>query len=239
MAFVGFSKAHMLSPEGRCKSFSNSANGFVRSEGCVVFVLKDLEKAKRDGDDIKAVVLNTGANNDGKTEGLPLPSIDGQASLLSEVYKKAHLSADEVDYIETHGTGTNIGDPVEVKAIWKAIASNRTTKLPIGSVKSNLGHLESASGIVGALKAILCIKNKIVPPTIHCKDLNPDIDFANLNIEVTNKPHYLDNEKENIIVGVNSFGCGGANAHVILSSFATNPTKQPIDSSPPPGKYPH
>jgi phthiocerol/phenolphthiocerol synthesis type-I polyketide synthase C len=224
MPFVGFSKAHMLSPEGRCKSFSNSAKGYVRSEGCIVFMLKKLTQAIDDGDDIKAVILNTGMNNDGKTNGLPMPSVDGQYSLLKSVYNEINLDPSNVDYIEAHGTGTGIGDPIETEAISKAIASKKNNKLPIGSIKSNIGHLEPASGLAGLLKAILCIENKIVPPTIHCKKLNPDIDFDKLNIEVVNTPYKLRNDGDATIIGVSSFGFGGTNVHAVISEYIDKKT---------------
>ncbi|MCP4178439.1 MAG: acyltransferase domain-containing protein [bacterium] len=216
--FIGLSKANMLSREGRCKSFSNSNNGYVRSEGAIVFILKSVKKAEQDKDLIKGVLLNTATNCDGKTNGLPLPSSEAQCRLMEKVYKEINLEPSKISYVEAHGTGTKVGDPVEIASISNALALKRNKKLPVGSVKSNLGHLEPAAGLAGLLKGLLCIKNRQIPATIHCQTLNPDIDFQKANIKIINEHCDID-ESEQIIIGVNSFGFGGSNAHAVLAEY--------------------
>src|SRR3990167_4640956 len=183
-AFIGFSKASMLSPDGSCKSFDADANGYVRSEGCIVLYLKPLKAAIQNGDHIHGVILNTGINSDGRTNGIALPSAAAQASLISQVHSQINLSADDICYVEAHGTGTPAGDPIETQAIGDAIGQYRSKNNPllIGSVKSNIGHLEVASGLVGILKALLCFKHKMIPGTIHFKKPNPNIDFQQLHL---------------------------------------------------------
>ncbi|WP_367128759.1 beta-ketoacyl synthase N-terminal-like domain-containing protein [Saccharothrix sp. HUAS TT1] len=216
--YVGFSQASMLSRKGRCSAFSANADGFVRAEGGGVVVLKRLADARADGDRVHAVVLASGSNSDGRTAGLSLPSADAQEELLRAVYRRAGVHADEVAYFEAHGTGTPVGDPIECTAIGRALGRDRTAgPLPIGSVKTNLGHLEPASGIVGVLKALLVLRHRHVPASLHADPPNPDIDFAGLNLAVATEPIPLDGRRR-LVAGVNSFGFGGANAHVVLAS---------------------
>lgn len=217
--FIIFAKATMLSPDGRCKVFDESANGYVRSEGGGIFLLKEYDQAVTDGDIIHAVVAASSVNTDGKKSGMTIPSCHTQAALMEKAYKIAGISADEVDYLEAHGTGTPVGDPIETRAIGNAIGRKRSSPLPIGSVKSNLGHLEPASGVAGLVKALLVLKNRAVPATISMKNPNPNIKFDEWNIRVVDKLLRLKQEGT-LTVGVNSFGFGGANAHVILQSDA-------------------
>jgi phthiocerol/phenolphthiocerol synthesis type-I polyketide synthase C len=215
-SFVGFSKASMLSPEGQCKSFAANGNGYVRSEGCVVLFLKPLAAAERDGDPIHAVIMNTGINSDGRTNGIALPNIHSQTALITRVHEQVGLTINDVDYIEAHGTGTVVGDQIEAMALSAALAKKRDKDNPllIGSIKSNLGHLEVASGLAGVLKTILCLQHQTIPPTLHAHNPNPDIAFAELNIRVVDKPTILPKRKKPAVIGVNSFGFGGTNAHV-------------------------
>lgn len=226
-AFIGFSKASMLSPDGSCKSFDADANGYVRSEGCVVLYLKPLAMAIKNNDPIHAVILNSGINSDGRTNGIALPSAVAQASLISQVHAHIHLSADDISYVEAHGTGTPAGDPIETQAIGDAIGKHRSQNNPllIGSVKSNIGHLEVASGLAGILKAILCFKHKTIPATIHFKNPNPNIDFQNLGLSVVDRNVPLPKSENPAVIAVNSFGFGGANGHVVLGEYAT-PSKE-------------
>ena len=219
--FGGFSKASMLSPDGSCKSFDKEANGYVRSEGCVVFYLKSLEAAKKNGDPIHAVILNTGVNSDGHTNGIAMPSASAQAALMTQVHSQIGLSADDISYVEAHGTGTPVGDPIEAFAIGNAIGKQRSTDNPllIGSIKSNIGHLETVSGLAGIVKAILCLKHQKIPATLHFKTPNPHIDFQNLNLSVVDRVLDLPKQKNPATIAVNSFGFGGANAHVVLSEY--------------------
>jgi phthiocerol/phenolphthiocerol synthesis type-I polyketide synthase C len=217
--FVIFSKASMLSPRGRCHAFDESADGYVRSEGCGLFILKDYEQAIKDGDHIVAVVAQTAVNTDGRKAGLTVPNSSAQAELLSAAYRQAGIDPDTIDYLEAHGTGTAIGDPAEANAIGAALGRARKPRhpLPIGTVKNNLGHLEAASGVAGLVKVLYCLKNRALPPTIGIEKLNPKIDFQNLNIEVVRQLRSLP-PQGTLTMGVNSFGFGGVNAHVILQT---------------------
>lgn len=221
--FIAFSKASMLSPNGHCNVFDESGDGYVRSEGGGIFLLKEYGQAIADGDRILAVVASTSVNTDGKKSGLTIPNPESQARLLETAYSNASISADQISYIEAHGTGTAVGDPIEAFALGTALGQKRlqNTPLPIGSIKSNLGHLEAASGVAGLAKALYVIENGVIPPTIGIKKLNTRIDFDDLNLEVVTSTKQLTNENP-IIVGVNSFGFGGANAHVILRNHEEN-----------------
>ncbi len=235
--FVGFTKASMLSADGRCKAFDEAGNGYVRSEGGAVLLLKPLKQALADGDRIHAVILASGANADGaRKTGITIPSSEGQAELMRQVLARSGLSAHDVDYIEAHGTGTSVGDPIEATAIGKIYGQGRTQALPIGSVKANLGHLEPASGMAGLVKAVLVLKNKAVPPALHLHTPNPKIDFQGLNLElVTDYKALTKSGDRPLVAGVNSFGFGGANAHVLLCAPPNLGTQNsgPNEFSPP------
>ncbi len=221
--FVGFSKASMLSPRGRCRAFDATGDGYVRSEGSAVLFLKPLEDAERDGDPIHAVIVNTGINCDGRTNGISLPSTEGQAALLTKVYKGAGVDPDSLCYVEAHGTGTAIGDPLEAAALAKALSKNRQKPLPVGSAKTNLGHLETASGMAGLLKVILSLKNKAIPASLHFNEPNPNIDFAGDKLSVVTSFTPIEDSDTPLLMGVNSFGFGGANAHVIVEEYSPKP----------------
>ncbi|GAB3877785.1 hypothetical protein GCM10027612_01120 [Microbispora bryophytorum subsp. camponoti] len=217
--FIGFSQASMLSPTGRCRAFSADADGFVRAEGGGVVVLKRLADAIADGDRVHGVIVGAATNNDGHTMGLALPNAEAQEALLRQVYATAGISPDEIVYVEAHGTGTQAGDPAECQALGRALGSRRTRGvLPIGSVKSNLGHLEPASGMPGLFKALLVLRHRMIPPSLHAATLNPRIDFDALGLSVTVEPRPLDEAGGRPVAGVNSFGFGGANAHVALAA---------------------
>ncbi|MGB9604298.1 MAG: type I polyketide synthase, partial [Bryobacteraceae bacterium] len=228
--FVGFTKASMLSADGRCKPFDASGNGYVRAEGGAVLLLKPLEKALADGDDIHAVILASGANADGaRKTGITIPSRDGQTELMKSVLAQTGLSAHDVDFIEAHGTGTAVGDPIEAAAIGAVYGQGRKTPLPIGSIKGNLGHMEAASGMAGLVKAILVLKQRALPPTLHFVTPNPNIDFSGLNLEVVTQYRKLTrSDRRPLVVGVNSFGFGGANAHVLLQEYRSKRKTRPV-----------
>ncbi|MFE9368054.1 SDR family NAD(P)-dependent oxidoreductase [Streptomyces sp. NPDC006978] len=233
--YAGFSNAAMLSPTGRCRAFSAQADGFVRSEGGGLVLLKRLSDAVADGDRIHGVIVASGTNNDGRTTGLALPSAPAQQALLTEVYHRAGLAPDEVAYVEAHGTGTQAGDPVECEALGRALGRGRGVgALPIGSVKSNIGHLEAASGIAGLLKALLVLRHRRVPATLHAEPLNPHIDFGDWNVRPVTRTEPL-RTVGRAYAGVNSFGFGGANAHVVL---ATAPEDEARDTSAVGGRLP-
>jgi len=225
--FISFSKASMLSRRGHCSVFDAAGDGYVRSEGGGVFILKDYDQALADGDRILAVVAGTVVNTDGRKTGLTVPSADAQADLMRRAYAQAGIKPIELDYLEAHGTGTAVGDPIETHAIGAALGQARPANrpLPIGSIKSNMGHLEPASGVAGLVKAIYTLIHRTVPATIGVRNLNPHIDFQGWNIEVVTQNRLL-KPRGKLIVGVNSFGFGGANAHVILQS-APRPAQAP------------
>ena len=219
--FVGFTKASMLSADGRCKVFDASGDGYVRAEGGAVFLLKKLQDAVRDGDQIQAVIRATGVNADGgRKSGITIPSHEGQAELMRAVLQKAAIHPEQVDFIEAHGTGTMVGDPIEAHAIGTVYGAARTQPLPIGSVKANVGHLESASGMAGLVKTVLALKHAALPPALHLNTPNPNIDFKTLNLQLVHDAKSLSKPGgEPLIAGLNSFGFGGANAHVVLQSY--------------------
>ncbi|GGQ46337.1 type I polyketide synthase [Streptomyces mutabilis] len=230
--FAGFSAASMLSPTGRCRAFSADADGYVRSEGGGLLLLKRLPDALADGDRVHAVILGSGANNDGRTSGIALPNGQAQENLLTSTYTEASVHPDRLVYMEAHGTGTAIGDPIECEAIGRALGTRRSVgPLPVGSVKSNLGHLEPASGVPGLLKAILVLRHGMVPPTLHAEPLNPRIGFQDLNLSPTVRPQHVE-ISPNAVVGINSFGFGGANAHVLLGPAPCDSTPQPTAKGP-------
>ncbi|MDN3553983.1 SDR family NAD(P)-dependent oxidoreductase [Halomonas almeriensis] len=225
--FIIFSKASMLSPNGRCRVFDADGDGYVRSEGAGLFMLKDYDQAVEDGDNILGVVAGSTVNTDGHKQGLTVPNPDAQTQLMRQVYERAGISPDEIDYLEAHGTGTAVGDPIETHAIGDALARHRRTPLPIGSVKSNLGHLETASGVAGLAKALYSLRHREVPATIGIRRPNPKIRFDDWNLEIVTQARKLKPEGR-LVIGVNSFGFGGANAHVILESAPAGPEPSPV-----------
>ncbi|MDD5271944.1 MAG: type I polyketide synthase, partial [Methylovulum sp.] len=216
-AFISFSKATMLSKTGRCHVFAESGDGYVRSEGGGLFFLKNYDQALADGDPILALIAGSAVNTDGHKSGLTIPNPYAQAALMSGVYEQAGIDPNHIDYFEAHGTGTAVGDPIETHAIGLALGQKRRKPLLIGSVKSNLGHLESASGVAGLAKALNCLKYRAIPATIGATHLNPNIKFADWNLKVITDTRPL-KAQGGLTIGVNSFGFGGANAHVILQT---------------------
>ncbi len=183
---IGFCKASMLSPDEQCRAFDASANGYVRSEGVGMIVLKPLAAALADGDDIYAVVLSTAINQDGHTNGMTVPSPEAQADMLRMALARAGLQPADVQYVEAHGTGTPVGDPIEASAIGSVMGQNRAegNRCLIGSVKTNIGHLEAASGMAGLIKTTLAIAHRQIPPSLHFATPNPAIDFDALGLRV-------------------------------------------------------
>jgi acyl transferase domain-containing protein/acyl carrier protein len=216
--FLGFCRASMLSRRGRCFAFDERADGYVRGEGAGVVILKPLAAAVAARDPIRAVILATGSNSDGRTIGVSLPSETAQSALLRAVYEEAGIVLDDLAFFEMHGTGTPAGDPVETAAVGRALAAGRAEALPIGSVKTNIGHLEPASGMAGLLKAALALDHGVVPPTLNCETPNPKIDFAGLNLRLARAAEPIRISRERRVAGVNSFGFGGTNAHVVLAA---------------------
>ena len=215
-SFVGFSAASMLSPRGRCHAFDARADGYVRSEGGAMILLRPLRDALAAGDSIRAVIRGTGVNSDGRTTGFSLPNKAAQADLLRAVYARFEIDAADLDYVEAHGTGTPAGDPIEAAALGEVLGRRRSTPLPIGSVKTNIGHLEAASGLAGLLKVMVALRQGIVPQSLHCETPNPAIPFEALNLSLVAAALPLG--KGRLLAGVNSFGFGGTNAHAVLES---------------------
>ncbi len=217
---IMLSKAGFLSPDQYCKAFDAAANGYVRGEGVGVVILKPLRKALTDGDAIYALVRGTGVNQDGYLpEGFTVPNLLSQIELLKVVYGEAGVDPGTVDFIEAHGTGTSVGDPIEALALGTVLGRGRTDgKCLIGSVKTNLGHLEGAAGIAGFIKGALTACHGIAPPNLHFHNPNPDINWTELKLKVPTQPVPLERDGLPLTVGVNSFGAGGTNAHVVLQS---------------------
>src|SRR4051812_25204466 len=215
--FIGFSQASMLSPDGRCAAFDASANGFVRGEGAGMVLLKRLSKAVVDGDPILGVIVGTAVNQDGHTNGISLPSAEAQARLVQDACRDAGVAPAQIGFVEAHGTGTAVGDPIEAHALAEALCQERSTSLPIGSVKTNVGHLETAAGVAGLVKAMLVLQHREIPGSLHFSSPSPHIDFEKLRLRVPTETEPFPETDGERLAGVNSFGFGGANAHVILS----------------------
>lgn len=234
-SYIGFSRASMLSPTGLCRPFDASADGYVRSEGAIVVVLRSMSSALKCRNRIHAVIVGSGINQDGRTTGMSLPSPESQRLLLEQVYGDFRVDPADLSYLEAHGTGTRVGDPIEADALGKGLAQKRTRALPIGSVKSNVGHLEPVSGLAGLLKSIMILDHGLVPATLHHRAPNPDIPFEELNLEVVSQNRRLTDRRGPQLIGVNSFGFGGTNSHVILrSERAVAHLVQVNAASPPP-----
>ncbi|MBE9064031.1 type I polyketide synthase, partial [cf. Phormidesmis sp. LEGE 11477] len=215
---AGFSKGGFMSGEGRCKSFDASADGYVRSEGAGIVVLKPLSQAQADGDPIYAVIRGSAVNQDGYSQGMAAPNPQAQSAVLKEAYRLAQVDPAAVNYIEAHGTGTKLGDPIEAQALGAVISKGRSPEqvCSIGSVKTNFGHTETAAGIAGLIKAALMLKHGEMPPSLHYVEPNPAIDFDQLRLKVQSVLAPL---PPKAYIGVNSFGFGGTNAHTVLETF--------------------
>ncbi len=224
---IVLSKGGFLNPDQYCKAFDASANGYVRGEGVGTVILKPLSKAIADGDAIYACVLGTGSNQDGYLpEGFTVPNVVSQIALLESVYVEAGIDPLKVDYVEAHGTGTSVGDPIESLAIGAVLGQNRPKGPPLlmGSVKTNIGHLEGAAGIAGFIKGVLTAHHGIAPPNLHFHEPNPGINWDYNNLAVPTIPTPLISKNSQHNVGVNSFGAGGANAHVVVQGPAIRTT---------------
>ncbi|MEV0493743.1 SDR family NAD(P)-dependent oxidoreductase [Streptomyces atratus] len=215
---INFSKAGAMSADGRCKPFDASADGYVRSEGAGVVVLKPLSRALADGDRVYAVIRGGAVNSDGASNGLMAPNPQAQEAVLRAAYVRAGVRPADVRYVEAHGTGTMLGDPIEAKALGTVLGEGRDPARPclIGSVKSNLGHMESAAGIGGLIKTALVLHHRTVPPTLHYREPNPHIPFDDLPLRVADALQPWPDGDGTALAGVSSFGFGGTNAHLVL-----------------------
>ena len=215
-------QAGMLSPDGQCKAFDASANGFVRGEGCGVVVLKRLCDARADGDPVWGVILGTAINQDGASAGLTVPSADAQVKVIDEALVQAGIAPSEVDYLEAHGTGTEVGDPIELNSAAEAYGKGRDPDHPllVGSIKTNVGHLEPTAGVAGLMKALLSMRNGVIPKHLHFNNPNPRADWANLPVRITDeKLDWPLNANRPPRAGISSYGWSGTNAHVIVEGY--------------------
>jgi acyl transferase domain-containing protein/acyl carrier protein len=215
---INFTKAGAMAPDGRCKAFDARANGYVRSEGAGLVVLKPLSRAMADGDPIYAVIRGSAVNQDGRSNGLMAPNPLAQEAVLREAYRRAGVSPGHVQYVEAHGTGTFLGDPIEAKALGTVLAVDRPPRRPcaLGSVKTNLGHLEAAAGVAGLIKVALALNHLEIPPSLHFQEPNPHIPFDEIPLRVQTTLGPWPAKSAPALAGVSSFGFGGTNAHVVL-----------------------
>ena len=207
-----------LSPDGRCKAFDARANGFVRGEGCGVVVLKRLSDARRDGDAILALLLGSAVNQDGRSTGLTAPNVLSQQRMLRQALDNARVSADQLSYIETHGTGTALGDPIEMEALKAVLGAATADSSPcfLGAVKTNIGHLEAASGIAGLIKAVQCFAHQAIPGNLHFANLNPRLTLADCRLVIPTATTAWPRGARPRLCGISSFGFSGTNAHLVL-----------------------
>lgn len=223
---IAYCKTRMLSPRGRCRTFDASADGYVRGEGCGALVLKRLEDARRDGDTIHAVLRGSAINQDGKSNGLTAPNGRAQRSVIAAALTDAAVSPDRLSYLEAHGTGTPLGDPIELEAAGAVLGGTRSVdrQLFVGSVKTNIGHLEAAAGIAGLIKVVLSMRHRLIPPHLHLAQLNPALNLAASGLSVPTVPTAWRGVDGSLLAGVSSFGFSGTNAHVIVESFDAAPS---------------
>ncbi|TGD89817.1 SDR family NAD(P)-dependent oxidoreductase [Mycolicibacterium sp. CH28] len=217
-SIVAASRARMLAPDGKCKTFDEAADGYVRGEGCGILVLKRLSDAQRDGDRICAVIRSSAVNQDGASSGLTVPNGGAQQRLIAAALARAGLTGGDVDYLEAHGTGTPLGDPIEVQAAAAVYGAGRDADRPLlmGTAKTNIGHLESAAGVAGLVKVVLSLQHELLPPTLHFHNPSPHIPWGSLPVQVVDKatPWHANGRPRR--AGVSAFGFTGTNAHVLI-----------------------
>ncbi|NJK64218.1 MAG: SDR family NAD(P)-dependent oxidoreductase, partial [Synechococcaceae cyanobacterium SM2_3_1] len=232
-SMIATAQAQMLSVDGHCKTFDARADGIGRGEGCGVLVLKRLSDALREGDPIQAVIRSSAVNQDGPSSGFTVPNGQSQQELIRRALAQANLEPQEISYIEAHGTGTSLGDPIEVTALGEIFGKVHSPQEPlfIGSVKANIGHLESAAGVSGVIKVILALQHEEIPPHTHLQDLNPRIDWERLPIKVPTGIQSWPRGERKRIAGISSFGASGTNAHVIVEEapLAEIPVPSQVD----------
>lgn len=230
---IAATKSHMLAPDGRCKTFDARADGFVRGEGCGVVVLKRLSDALADGDRVLAVIRGSAMGQDGSSSGFTVPNKLAQEAVIQAALANAGVQPHQVGYAEAHGTGTALGDPIEVRALGAVMGQGRSTDRPllVGSVKTNIGHLESASGIAGLIKAVLVLQQGEIPPHLHLRQPNPYIAWDDLLVTVPTAVTTWERGEEPRIAGVSSFGASGVNAHVVLEEAPAFPMEERGDET--------
>jgi len=230
---ITFSQARMLSPDGRCKTFDASADGYVRGEGCGVVILKRYSDALRDGNNILALIRGSAVNQDGRSNGLTAPNGLAQQAVIRDALSNAGVAPHQIGYVEAHGTGTPLGDPIEIASLRAVLDDDQNNnRVLVGSVKTNIGHLESAAGIAGLIKSVLALQNEAIPPNLHLKEVNPYLSLEDSRLEIGTYLRPWKRRDQPRFAGVSSFGFGGTNAHIILSdppSVAANPTSENIE----------
>ena len=220
--YIFLSQGRFASSKGLCESFGDGGDGYVPGEGVGAVLLKPLAKAKTDGDHIYAVIKGSAINHGGKTNGYSVPNPNAQMDVIKDALSSANIDDKDISYIEAHGTGTSLGDPIEITGLSKAYQIDREEKCYVGSLKSNIGHAESAAGIAGLTKVILQLKNRCIVPSLHSQSLNRNIDFDKLPFVVPQSPIEWESAG-NRIAGISSFGAGGANAHLIVQEYLEPP----------------
>ncbi len=226
---ISFTKAGVMAPDGRCKTFDARADGYVRGEGAGVVVLKPLSQALAAGDPIYAVILGSAVNHDGRSNGLMAPSPQAQEAVLREAYRRAGVSPGRVQYVEAHGTGTFLGDPIEAQALGAVMATDRPAGAfcALGAVKTNIGHLEAGAGVAGLIKVALALRHREIPPSLHFQEPNPLIPFDELPLRVQQTLAPWPEGRGPALAGVSSFGFGGTNAHLVLQEAPPSPPAFP------------
>ena len=233
--FIAFGRTGMLCEDGRCKTFSDQANGYVRGEGVGILILKPLHRAEADGDHIYGCIISSAENHGGRANSLTAPNPNAQADLLKVAYRQAGVDPRTITYIEAHGTGTPLGDPVEINGLknafselYKEYDSSLETRCGLGSVKTNIGHLELSAGVAGVIKVLLQIKHRTLVKSLHCEQLNPYINLEGSPFYVVQETQAwepLEDKQGNLLprrAGVSSFGFGGVNAHVVLEEYCSS-----------------
>ena len=235
---VAACRTRMLAADGRCKTFDAAADGYVRGEGCGVVVLKRLSDAIDDGDPVLALIRSSAVNQDGASSGLTVPNGPAQQSLIHDAIARAKVEPEQISYVEAHGTGTALGDPIEMGALAAELGKGRSPNRPliVGSVKTNIGHLESAAGIAGLIKVVLALQHKIIPPHLHLRHPTPHIPWERIPVQVPAEPIRWTSPDHARIAGVSAFGFSGTNAHVIVEeappSVGTNGGSATTDTRP-------
>ncbi|WP_083880328.1 polyketide synthase Pks13 [Nocardia araoensis] len=227
MATLGFDSVGAVAKDGRIKAFSSDADGMVRSEGAGLVVLKRLADAERDGDRILGVVKGSAVNSDGRSNGIVAPNPDAQADVLRRAYRDAGLPPSTVDYIEAHGTGTALGDPIEADALGRVVGRGREAGKPVllGSAKTNFGHLESGAGAASLAKVIMSLQHNVIPPNINYAGPSPYIPFDQANLKVVDEPTEFPRYSGKATIGISGFGFGGTNAHVVVQEYVPTATE--------------
>jgi acyl transferase domain-containing protein/NAD(P)-dependent dehydrogenase (short-subunit alcohol dehydrogenase family) len=226
VATIALSKANVLAPDGRCRAFDKDASGMVRGEGCSVVVLKRLSHAQEDGDNILALIRGTAVNQDGPSSGLTVPNGPAQEALVRRALAVANLDPSDIDYIEAHGTGTPLGDPIELRALGNVFCGRRGRPLVVGSVKTNIGHTEACAGIAGLIKVVLSLRHQAIPPNLNFREPTPHIPWDGLPLLVPERLMPWPSHGRPRRAGVSSFGFSGVNAHVVLEDAPPAPARR-------------